>query len=162
MILVLGPVALYYVSGIHKSLAQDILVGNYRKDIVNIVSEIKSELKKNNVFYFYTDNNGFYEFQSGFGQTLAVWFYSTGKIPKEALTDRNYWDLSYEGITNYSKGKFGYFMTYDKLRQALKENPDVTLGQVFSFYWDPQKHTVKNVSESVREKLKKDITNEKN
>ena len=162
MILVLGPIILYYISGIHKSLAQDILVANYRKDIVNTVSEIKFELKKNNVFYFYTDNNGFYEFQSGFGQTLAVFLYDSGKIPKEVLIDRDYWDPSFEGLKGFNQGKFGYFMTYNKLRQALKENPDVSLDQVFSFYWNPSKHTVKNVSENIREKLKIDITNEEN
>lgn len=162
MILAFVPIIIYNISGIRKSLAQDILIGNYRKGILNTVSGIKSQLGHDNVFYFYTENNGFYEFQSGFGQTLAVWFYSTGKIPKEALTDRDYWDLSYEGIKIYPEGGYGYFMTYGKLQQALKENPNITLNQVFSFYWDPQKHTVKNVSENIREKLKKDIANEKN
>ncbi len=162
MILVLGPVVLFYVSGIHKSLAQDILVGSYRKDIVNTVSEIKPELKKNNVFYFYTDNNGFYEFQSGFGQTLAVFLYESGKIPREVLIDRDYWDPSFEGLKSFNQGKFGYFMTYTKLAEALKNNNDINLDSVYSFYWDIQKHSVKNVSENIREKLKIDTTNEKN
>mgnify|MGYP001614312947 FL=1 len=161
MILAFVPIVFYYVSGIHKSLAQDILVGNYRKDIVNTVSEVKSELKVNNIFYFYTDNNGFYEFQSGFGQTLAVFLYDSGKIPKEVLTDRDYWDPSFEGLKSFSQGKFGYFMTYTRLVEALKNNKDLSLDSVYSFYWDPQKHSVKNVSEDIREKLKKDITNEK-
>ncbi len=161
MISVLGPIIFYYVSGIHKSLAQDILVGNYRKDIINTVSEIKSELKKNNVFYFYTNNNGFYEFQSGFGQTLAVFLYDSGKIPKGVLIDKDYWDPSFEGLKSFNQGKFGYFMTYTRLVEALKNNKDINLDSVYSFYWDPQKHTVKNVSDDIREKLKKDTTNEK-
>ena len=65
MVLVLVPIPIYNISGIRKSLAQDILVGNYRKDILSTVLEVKPQLKSSNVFYFYTDNNGFYEFQSG-------------------------------------------------------------------------------------------------
>ncbi len=159
---ILVPLFGYYIINVRANLASDIKIGSYRKAILETVSQVKPDLRKNNVFYFFTDNNGFWEFQSGFGQTLAVWFYDSGKISKETLTDRDYWDLSYEGIKNYSKGKFGYFMTYSKLQQSLKENPDVTSNQVFSFYWDPQKHTVKNISDGIREKLKKDITNEKN
>lgn len=161
MVLALGPVVFYYISGIHKSLARDIVVGNYRKDIVDTVSEVKPELKKNNIFYFYTDNNGFYEFQSGFGQILAVFLYDSGKIPKEILIDRDYWDLSFEGLKSFDQGKFGYFMTYNKLVEELKNNKDINLDSVYSFYWDPQKHTVKNVSEDIREQLKNDSTNEK-
>lgn len=162
MILVLGPIILYYISGIHKSLAQDILVGNYRKDIVNTVLEIKPELKANNIFYFYTDDNGFYEFQSGFGQTLAVFLYDSGKIPREVLTDRDYWDPAFEGLKSFNQGKFGYFMTYSKLVEALNNNKDLNLDSVYSYYWDPQKHTIKNVSDDIRDRLKKDITNEEN
>lgn len=161
MFLVFIPVVFYNILGTHKHLRQDILTGQYRNGILDTISEVRPALGNNNVFYLYTENNGFYEFQSGFGQTLAVWLYDTGKISKETLIDRNYWDLSYEGIKTYPRGKFGYFMTYVKLRQGLKDNPDITINQVFSFYWDPQKHSVKNVTEEIREKLKKDTSNEK-
>lgn len=160
MVLALTPIVVYNISGIRKSLAQDILVGNYRKDILNTVSEIKPQLKSSNIFYFYTDNNGFYEFQSGFGQTLAVFLYDSGKIPREVLADRDYWEPSFEGLKSYNLGKFGYFMTYTKLVEGLKNNSDISLDSVYSFYWDPSKHLVKNVSENIREKLKKDITYE--
>lgn len=161
MILVSAPVIFYYVTGVHKLLAQDVLVGNYRKNIINTVSQIKPELGQNNVFYFYTDNNGFYEFQSGFGQTLAVFLYNSGKIPREVLTDRDYWDPSFEGLKSFSRGKFGYFMTYTKLVEALKNNKDINLDSVYSFYWDSSKHTVKNVSDDIRKKLRTDTANEK-
>jgi hypothetical protein len=161
VLLVFIPIILYYISGVHRALAQDILIGNYRRSILSTVSEIKPQLKNNSTFYFYTENNGFYEFQSGFGQTLAVYLYDSGKIPREVLVDRDYWDPSFEGLKSFDQGKFGYFMTYDKLQQALKENPDVTLNQVFSFYWDPQRHSILNVSDDIRNKLKKDTLNEK-
>lgn len=162
MLLVVVPIILYYILGIQRALARDILIGNYRKGILNTVARVKPQLKNNNIFYFFTEANGFYEFQSGFGQTLAVFLYDSGNIPREILVDRDYWDPSFEGLKSFDQGKFGYFMSYDKLRQALKENPEVTLDQTFSFYWNPQKHTVTNVSAEIRDKLRKDITNEKN
>lgn len=160
--LVFFPVIIFYISGVQKILAIDIQTGDYRRSILNTVSEVKPSLAKDNVFYFFTAHTGFWEFQSGFGQTLAVWLYDTGKIPKEALTDRDFWDPSYEGIKQYnSRGKYGYFMTYEKLSDALKENPDIALEEIHAYYWDYQKHTVKNVSEEIRERLKNDTSNKK-
>ena len=34
-------------------------------------------------------------------------------------------------------------MTYTRLVEALKNNKDLSLDSVYSFYWDPQKHKVK-------------------
>ena len=149
------PLLGYYVTNIKRDLALDIKTGAYRKAMLETVSQIKPNLERNNVFYFFTDNNGFWEFQSGFGQTLAVWLYNTGKVPNEALTDPDFWDLSHEGLKQYKTGKYGYFMTYSKLLSALKENPDVSSDNVHAYYWDYQKHSVKNVSGNIREKLKR-------
>lgn len=161
-VLFILPLLVMNIRGVKKMLAIDIEVGRYRKGMLDTVKEIKPYLGKNPVFYFFTDHTGFWEFQSGFGQTLAVWLYDSGKVPKEALTDRDFWDPSYEGLKQYSTGKYGYFMTFKKLAKALKENPDVSLDQVHAYYWDYQKHTVKNVSEDIREKLKKSIAHEEN
>lgn len=160
-ILVVIPILLFNIGGVKRMLAQDILVGSYRRGIIETVSEVKPKLGKDNYFYFFTGHTGFYEFQSGFGQALAVLLYDSGKIPKEVLIDRDFWDPSYEGIKQYNTGKYGYFMTYDKLVNAIKDNPDIGLDQVHAYYWDYQKHTVKNVSEDIRAKLIKDTLNEK-
>lgn len=142
-------------------LAQDVMIGNYRKGILETVSAVKPNLGQDNIFYFFTDHTGFWEFQSGFGQTLAVWLYDTGKISKEALTDRDYWDLSYEGIKSYKKGKYGYFMTYSKLLTALSENRDIPISSVRSFYWDYQHHSVKDVSVEIQNRLVADLIKHK-
>lgn len=161
-VIILLPLLSYYVTNIKRDLALDIKTGSYRKTILETVSQIKPNLENNNIFYFFTDNNGFWEFQSGFGQTLAVWLYNTGKIPNETLTDPDFWDLSYEELKQYGTRKYGYFMTYSKLLETLKDNPDISSDNVHAYYWDYQKHSVKNVSGNIREKLKKDITNEEN
>lgn len=155
-VLIIAPLLLFNIQGVKKMLAIDVEVGTYRRGMLNTVSEVKPSLAKDNIFYFFTGHTGFWEFQSGFGQTLAVWLYDTGEIPKEVLVDRDFWDLSFEGIKEYPEGKYGYFMTYGTLTKALQENPDISLGQVHSYYWDYQKHTVENVSEEIREKLVKE------
>ncbi len=162
ILLIFASIIFYNMAGINKHLKQDILTGHYRSNMLNTISSVKPNLDKNNVFYFYSENNGFYEFQSGTGQMLATWLYDSGKIPKETLIDRDFWDLSYEGIKTYPDGKYGYFMTYDKLLVGLKQNPDIGVDNVHSFYWDPAKHSVTDVSENIRQKLKKDGIDEKN
>jgi hypothetical protein len=151
-------IVFYNVTGIHKHLKQDIKTGGYRRNILDTIAEVKPKLGQNNIFYFYTENNGFYEFQSGTGQMLATWLYDSGRIPKEALIDRDFWDLSYEGIKAYPKGKYGYFMSYDKLYSAIKENPDIKIDEVHSFYWNPLDHTVRDVSKDIQVKLSTDLT----
>lgn len=157
LILFVLPILAFNIQGVRKMLRDDIQVGNYRKNILNTVTSIKPKLSNNNIFYFYTDHTGFYEFQSGFGQTLAVYFYDTSKISKEVLVNRDFWDLSYEGMKSYDKGKFGYYMTYDKLLEGLRNNKDITVDSVHSFYWDYQNHTVRDVSSEIRDRLKKDL-----
>lgn len=161
MVLIFTPILFTNIRGVKGMLDQDIKTGNFRREILKTVSEIEPSLGKDNIFYFFTAHTGFYEFQSGFGQTLAVYFYRSGKIPKEVLIDRDFWDPSYEGFKNYSERKFGYYMSYDKLLKIIQDNQDISLNSVHSFYWDYQKHTVKDVSGEIREKLLKDLKNAK-
>lgn len=161
IMLIFIPIIIFNVKGVKKMLKTDVEIGTYRSNIIRTVAAVEPRLGDTNIFYFYTGHTGFYEFQSGFGQTLAVMFYKTGKIPKEILTDRDYWDLSYEGIKRYDGKTFGYFMTYDRLVKALKDSPEISLDQVHAYYWDYQKHTVENVSADIREKLGKGVANEK-
>jgi len=153
MTLLFTPLVIYNISRVHTSLQSDILVGQYRHGILQSISAIRPKLSQTNIFYFYSDNTGFYEFQSGFGQTLAVWLYDSGKIPTGVLTDVDFWDSSYEGIKSYNGQKFGYFMSYNKLLEALKNDESIPLTSVHSFYWDQQKHTVKDISGDIRLKL---------
>jgi hypothetical protein len=146
------------ISSIHYLIDQDIVLGNYRRKILATINEIKPELGDDNVFYFFTSYTGFYEFQSGFGQTLAVWFFDTGKIPPEVMTDADFWDFYYEGLKVYDGKKYGYFMFYDKLLGALQQNSDISLNNVHAYYWDHPKHTVENVSGEIRQKLLNDLS----
>lgn len=144
------------ILGVKKVLGDDIKTGNYRKNILKTVSQSESYLAEDNIFYFFTDGGGFYEFQSGFGQTLAVWFFDTGKIPKGVLQDQDFWDPSYEGVKDYQGNKYGYFMDYDKMVRSLQE-AELKEDSVIAFYWDTQKRNVTNVTKKIREKLSKDL-----
>jgi len=147
----------YNVSGVQASLKADVELGSYRRDILETVSLVGPKLGKDIIYYFFTDHTGFYEFQSGFGQTLGVWFYDTGKVPREVLTDLDFWDPSYEGLKKFGDTKYGYFMTYDLLIEALRQNTDIILDNVHSFYWDHAGHSVTDVSEQIRDKLREDL-----
>lgn len=157
IIIIFIPLIIYNSLGIRQALATDIKVGQYRKDMLEQLSELKPQLHKDNIFYFFTDNTGFYEFQSGFGQTLAVWLYDTKKIPRQALTDTDFMNFYYEGLKDYNGSKYGYFMTYSKLLDALKNNPDIDINVVHAYYWDHPKHKIKNVSQEIRQKLEQDL-----
>lgn len=157
MLLIFVPIIFFNASSIRNSLASDIQVGEYRRKMIQTIAEIKPDLHKNNVFYFFTDHTGFYEFQSGFGQTLAVALNDTGKIPKNALYDYDFYNSYYEGLKNYPEGKFGYFMNYEKLRNAFEENPDLDVSVLHAYYWEHNEHTIRNVSDEIRSKLNKDL-----
>lgn len=158
LIITIAPLLFLNIRNIREKMDKDIYVGNYRRKILATVSEVEPKLNKDNIFYFYTDDNGFYEFQSGFGQTLGVWFYNTGKVPLPILTDQNFWDSSYEGIKQYPDGSYGYFMTYEKLLGTLENENELGPENVHAFYWDPYNHTVADVTPTIREKITNDIS----
>lgn len=157
LLIVFIPLLAVNIGGVRRGLIEDIEVGHYRRAMLENILEIKPYLQDENIFFVAEEGGGFYDFQSGFGQTLAVWFYDTGKIPRGALTDLDFWELDYEGIKNYSGNKYGYFMNYDKLLSALKENSDFVLAGIHSFKWDPQNHTVTDISEEIRKKISEDL-----
>jgi hypothetical protein len=143
----------FHSQAVKKYIKGDLAVGAYRKTILETVAQVGPALSNNTIWYFFTNNNGFYEYQSGTGQMLSVWLYDTGKIPKEALIDSNFWDPGYEGVKKLSTGIYGYFMTKQKLLSYLKNNPDTDLNIIQAYYWDQQLHSVKNVSLDIRKEL---------
>jgi len=157
LVLIFSPLLRQNILGVQANLSWDIQTGQYRRQILKTVDSVRNNLGKNNIFLFSAPQGGFYEFQSGFGQTLAVWFYDTGKIPVEVLRDRDFWELGYEGIKNYSGRKYGYFMNYDKLLSVVKNDVELNPNQIIAFMWNSQNHTVKNNTQEVREKLKRDL-----
>lgn len=143
----------FHIVSVKKYIGADLGVASYRKSILNTIAQIKPNLSSTTIWYFYTDNNGFYEYQSGVGQMLAVWLYETGSIPDEALVDLNFWDAGYEGVKNFSSGAYGYFMTREKLKSHLDTHPEFDLTNLHAYYWDQQLHTVTNVSQAIRAEL---------
>lgn len=158
LILIFMPLLKQNILGVQTNLNRDIQTGQYRRQILKTVDPIRNKLGVSNVFLFSSPQGGFYEFQSGFGQTLAVWFYNTGKIPVGVLRDLDFWDPGYEGIKNYSGRKYGYFMNYDKLLSAVKNDSELNPGQIIAFSWNAENHTVSDNTDEIRSKLRTDLS----
>ena len=92
-------------------------------------------------------------FQSGFGQTLLVWYYENEKFPTCLYEDIFLYDIYSQGY-KYCQGRgFGYFREYEELLRTLKENK---LGSenVIAFSWESKKENLLDITPQVRTQIK--------
>lgn len=100
----------------------------------------RGELSDRPVIYIEGDSPGFYgihnlsvPFQQGMGYTAMVWFYDTGKIPKELLRTAFLWNINAQGYREVGDKGFGYFSDRKMLWDAFSGNPALTPAQVIGF-----------------------------
>lgn len=135
---------------------------NVRLEILKTISVSYPVLPERIVFYtesdtaYYglSDDDKILPFQSGFGRTLLVWYYSKGeKIP--ACFFKNDWlyHLDKDEDYKYCEGRgFGYFRSFDTLRGALKEN-NLSAGDVVAFSWNSKNGKFIETTNEIRKKL---------
>lgn len=134
-----------------------------RKSILEKFTSLYPALQEKVVFYtesdtaYYGLEEKILPFQSGFGRTLLVWYYSHGeKIPYCLFkNDWLYHQNKDEGY-QYCQGKgFGYFRKLDSLKIALKEN-NLSPENVIAFSWDSKNKIFTEITPQIRKRLKGD------
>lgn len=160
MLVLLVPILLLNVFWLNKELQILAENGSVRKNILN---EIKSNnLKLPDKVIFYTESDrSFYglpeeerilPFQSGFGQTLLVWYQSMEHFPKEFFENKFLWDIKSQGYKETNGRGFGYFRNFEELSKTVKYN-QLSSASVIAFRYDSEKQTIMDTTEEVRGRL---------
>lgn len=122
---------------IRRGIQFDKILADERKNFLRQMDAVVSKLPDNPIFLISGDSPGYYgigdlsvPFQQGMGYTVMVWFYKTGKIPKELLASMFLWNINAQGYKEAGGGGFGYFWDEKTLAAFLAERPDIPSNRV--------------------------------
>ena len=116
----------HHASIIRNDIDYQVKLGNERETVLNGIRELKPTLDNKTVFYVTSDKEYYgpitNPFQNGLGYVLEVWYYDSGKIPKEFLSENFLWDLGTEGYKELGDKGFGYFQDIDKMVAEMQKS----------------------------------------
>ncbi len=145
---------------IRRDITQQIFIADDRKNFLNQVKTLFPEIPNKPIFYVTGDSPGFYglanltiPFQQGFGYTLMVWYWKSGKIPAELLNNFYLWNLYEEGYKEENGKGFGFFWKKDDLIKAFRSNPNLRQQQVIGLFYKGSTKDVMNITDQIREEL---------
>ena len=138
---------------------KDIKIGETRRGILSQIKRDYPQLPQNAIFY--TESNISYygvlgeekilPFQSGFGQTLLIWYSQEERFPKEFFTDDFLWEISSQGFKEVDGKGFGYFRDFELLKKVVKEN-NISVNSVIAYSWEDEGRLL-NITDRVKKKL---------
>lgn len=150
---------------LNMQLKQQVSLGRTRKSILADIRARKPDLPDKVVFYTETDKS-FYglpadekimPFQSGFGQTLLVWYQSTENFPADFFEGDFLWPITEQGYKEVNERGFGYFRDYNRLQEAV-ESYKLPKDSVIAFKYDSISNNLIDITDEIRLKL---LENEK-
>lgn len=136
-------------------------VGSLRKNILNTIYQTYPKLPKKVIFYTESDRS-FYglppierimPFQSGFGQTLLVWYDPSENFPEGFFKNKFLWEILDQGYQEKDSAGFGYFRDFDLLLKAL-ENNKLDINSVISFRFDSISGNIFDNTNEVRGRIR--------
>lgn len=146
----------HHVSIIRGDINHQVKLGNERKAVLNGIKSHYPKLDKNSIFYVTSDKQYYGDitnpFQNGLGYVLEVWYYDSGNIPKEFLSENYLWDLGAEGYRKRGNKGFGYFQDMDKMVLAMEKNK-LSKNIVHAFFFNSKTSKIENITDQTRARL---------
>ena len=113
-------------------------------------------IQSDSTYYGLPDTKRIVPFQSGFGQTLLVYLNSKGKFPVDFYESSALWPITSEGYLEKENHGFGYYRNYDVLLTKVADH-SISVENVYSFYWKGRTEALINVTDEIRNTIKKDL-----
>lgn len=131
-----------------------------RKKILEKIDLEYPKISQRTIFFTQSDSSYYglpedekiLPFQSGFGQTLIINYYSKGDIPSEFLRGRFLWGITEQGYKQADGYGFGYFRDFEELEKAIKQYK-IPKESVIAYEWNSKSGELINISEEIREKI---------
>lgn len=156
-ILVVSPLLLANIFLLNNYLSEISHIGSLRRNILNkIQSEYPTLPSK--VFFYTNSDSPFYglpfsekimPFQSGFGQTLLIWYYQEQKFPDEFLKNKFLWAITDQGYQEDQDRGFGYFRSIDLLGEEIKKR-NLDTQSIIAFKYNSKTNDITNISEEIK------------
>ncbi len=134
--------------------------GSIRKMIINKIHFENPKLPDKVIFftesdisyYGLSDQDKILPFQSGFGQTLLVYYQRQERYTDKFFGDFFLWEIKEQGYREADGRGFGYFRDFDLLKKAVKQY-NIPTASVIAYSWNGSVGTLINITEKTRVKL---------
>lgn len=162
MIVFLVPFLLFHSLKIRADINSQVKNSELRKRILTQISSLYPILPEKVIFYTESDK-AYYglppeetilPFQSGFGQTLLVWYNAHGQnFPSCFFKEKFLYVLLSEDYKFCQGRGFGYFRKFELLTKALKEN-NLPKESVIAFSYNSTNQSLTDITQKIRKQLK--------
>lgn len=136
--------------------------GTVRREVLANIKSNYPKLPKRVIFYTESDRSYYgiapeerlMPFQSGFGQTLLVWYHQTEMFPKEFFEDKErfLWEITDQGYQKVGGRGFGYFRDFDLMYETIEEE-NLAPSSVIAFRYGSINQIAENMTEEIRGRI---------
>lgn len=140
--------------GIHEQM---FLATERRSYLQQLITYLPTLTNNTNVFYitgntpWLVDGNKT-PFQNGFGYTLMVLYFKSGKVSDELLSNGYLWMLGAQGYQKIDEKAFGFYDYYNNLKNSVSNNK-IPLSDVHAYYYNSQTRVLSDISKKIRNDL---------
>ncbi len=153
---------------LNKNIDSLINVGQERKAILELMKQYKPQLPKKAIIYTQSDTSyyGLSEdykimpFQSGFGQTLLVWYQDQSHFPKEFFENRFLWNLTDQGYKEVGDRGFGYFREFNLLASTIKEE-NLDPESIIAFGYNSKTKILRDITDETKGRISGYLSDQK-
>lgn len=151
----------YNIGVVRTDIAYQVDIANERKSFMKQLYTYLPTIRSNTNIFYFTGNkswlvdNNFTPFQNGFGYTLMVLYYKSGKIPHYLPTTEFLWRLQDEGYKRLDGLGYGYYSNYNDLAAFIKLHPE-EIQNVHAFYYNRDTKKLMDITDQIQTKLQTD------
>lgn len=161
LVFVLG-LFLVHIFALRQNTAELIEMGRERKAILDRITNLYPDLPDRVLFYTKSDRSYYglptdeqiLPFQSGFGQSLLVWYQRREKFPRDFFADRFLWEITDQGYKEAQGRGFGYFRDIDKMAALLRER-NIPLDSIIALSYHSDSKFLEDITRETRANVQK-------
>lgn len=120
-----------------------------KRDYPNLPEKTVIFTQSDRAYYGLKDDTKIMPFQSGFGQTLLVWYYETEKFPSEFYKDNYLWDIDSQGYKEIGGRGFGYFRDEKLLNETIVKY-NLPRESIIVYSWSGEDTKLNDITDEIR------------
>lgn len=161
LVIFLTSLIVYHISRIHKDIDTQVALANERKFILNkiiasypiVSNKVLFYIKSDKAYYGLPSKETIPPFQSGFGQTLIVWYEQQGaNFPSCMFADKFLYELISEDYRECNDRGFGYFRKEESLIKAIKQH-DLSSDNIIAFSYLSKDGALIDITDEIRKNM---------
>jgi hypothetical protein len=124
---------LSHTKAVQSQIKEQVAISKERQSILEQIKNTHGSLAGSKNIFLVTGSSDYYlpgnpiPFQNGFGYTLMVTYFDSGKIPSELLDQDFLFEIGSYGYKEINEKGFGYFNNAELIPPDIKSNPEINM-----------------------------------